>query len=95
MISYPETCIIGSAAGDKSAESEYPPVAQLDNATDSDSGEREFKSLRADHSNRQESFLLPVAVTEQSARRRFEGDCAEAEREVANAEGKNDSVNHF
>ena len=25
----------------------YPPVAQLDNATDSDSGEREFKSLRA------------------------------------------------
>ncbi len=27
----------------------YPPVAQLDNATDSDSGEREFKSLRAGH----------------------------------------------
>ena len=29
----------------------YPPVAQLDNATDSDSGEREFKSLRAGHIN--------------------------------------------
>ncbi len=27
----------------------FPPVAQLDNATDSDSGEREFKSLRAGH----------------------------------------------
>ena len=32
----------------------YPPVAQLDNATDSDSGDRGFKSLRADHLN----FLL-------------------------------------
>ena len=32
----------------------YPPVAQLDNATDSDSGDRGFKSLRADHMN----FLL-------------------------------------
>lgn len=28
-------------------KSKYPPVAQLDNATDSDSGERGFKSLRA------------------------------------------------
>ena len=26
-----------------------PPVAQLDNATDSDSGDRGFKSLRAGH----------------------------------------------
>ena len=30
----------------------YPPVAQLDNATDSDSGDRGFKSLRADHLRR-------------------------------------------
>ena len=27
----------------------HPPVAQLDNATDSDSGEQGFKSLRAGH----------------------------------------------
>ena len=38
----------------------YPPVAQLDNATDSDSGEREFKSLRAGH--RKHLQILSVGV---------------------------------
>ncbi len=38
--------VIGKA---KTPITKYPPVAQLDNATDSDSGEQGFKSLRAGH----------------------------------------------
>ncbi len=36
----------------------YPPVAQLDNAVDSDSKERGFESLRAGHKERDLTFCL-------------------------------------
>ena len=39
----------------------YPPVAQLDNATDSDSGDRGFKSLRADQ-NKRHPFWVPFVL---------------------------------
>ena len=45
----------------------YPPVAQLDNATDSDSGEREFKSLRAGQ-RKGITFVVPFFVTRQNRR---------------------------
>ena len=45
-----------------------PPVAQLDNATDSDSGERGFKSLRAGHIKSRE-FLLGFLCGSLSIRR--------------------------
>ena len=51
----------------------FPPVAQLDNATDSDSGEREFKSLRADqqkaHAEISMSFfvMLPLPIQRENA----------------------------
>ena len=35
-----------------SLEGKYPPVAQLDNAADSDSEDRGFESLRAGHKKR-------------------------------------------
>ena len=59
LISSALSCIIPVRASAQSGRDISPPVAQLDNATDSDSGDREFKSLRAGHDCRR---LLPSAV---------------------------------
>ncbi len=51
-------------------------MAQLDNATDSDSGDRGFKSLRADHFLGIPFWGIPKKLSAQNLKG-FEGDRAE------------------
>ena len=61
---------------------EYPPMAQLDNATDSDSGDRGFKSLWAGQNNNGYPKWVPVIIRPKG----FEGE---------RAVGKNSPVDCF